>query len=193
MAGIALGAASFCVVFWVDVLWLKGIRTVQPVLWVSSIALFAAGLLLCLRHPGVLPLPLPVHALGWVLSIVFGALLVYSLFVEIPLFQTPLHVVSWGTYALCRHPGVLWLAALLAALFLARGSLWLLLAAPVWMSFDVLYAMLQEKLFFVPLFGPKYQAYQHKVPMFIPTFRSVRECARTIFRRAESGTDENEG
>ena len=33
-------------------------------------------------------------ALGWALSIVFGALLVYFLFVENPLFQAPSHMVS---------------------------------------------------------------------------------------------------
>ena len=150
MEGIALGAASFCVIFWVDVLSLKGMRAVQPIVWISSTALFAAGLVLCLEHPGSLSLPVPVRALGWALTIAFGLLLIYSLFVEIPLFQAPSKVVSRGTYALCRHPGVLWFSAMLAALFLARGSTWLLLAAPVWISLDVLYAVLPGETFLRP-------------------------------------------
>lgn len=190
MEGIALGAASFCVIFWVDVLSLKGMRAVQPIVWISSTALFATGLVLCLEHPGSLSLPVPVRALGWALTIAFGLLLIYSLFVEIPLFQAPSKVVSRGTYALCRHPGVLWFSAMLAALFLARGSTWLLLAAPVWISLDVLYAALQERLFFVRLFGAGYRSYQREVPMFLPTSRSARECARTIFR-GESGGEMN--
>ncbi len=189
MIGIALGATSFLVVFWVDAASLKGMGHLKPILWLASIALFASGLLLSLNDPDRLPIPAPLVVVGWVLSILFAMLTVYSLFVEIPFLSAyvrkgrPSKVVSRGTYALCRHPGVLWLSGFLLALVLAHGSLWLLLAVPVWIGLDILYVVLQERLFFVRMFGAEYLAYQRSVPMLLPTARSVRECARTIFRR----------
>ena len=95
----------------------------------------------------------------------------------------PSRLVTEGTYALCRHPGVLWLAGLLAGVFLASGSLWMLAALPLWVGLDVLYVVLQEKLYFVRIFGAEYRDYQREVPMLVPTSRSIRECARTIFVR----------
>jgi protein-S-isoprenylcysteine O-methyltransferase Ste14 len=100
----------------------------------------------------------------------------------------PSRLVTSGTYALCRHPGVLWLALLLVGVFMSSGSPWVLAALPVWVGLDVLYVILQEKLFFIRMFGADYREYQRAVPMLIPTWRSVRECARTLFRRARQGS-----
>jgi protein-S-isoprenylcysteine O-methyltransferase Ste14 len=188
MVGVALGAAAFFLIFWVDALSLKDIRRVQPVLWILSVLLFAAGLVLCADPAGSSPVVWPLRALGWFFCAAFGLLLVYSLFIEIPLFQPAHGLVSRGTYALCRHPGVLWLAGFLAALLLARGSRWLLVAAPVWIALDVLLAFLQERLFFIRMFGNGYRAYQRTVPMFIPTAYSLLACTQTIFRREEQDT-----
>jgi protein-S-isoprenylcysteine O-methyltransferase Ste14 len=189
MVGIALGAASFFVLFWVDAVSLKGIRRVKPVLWLASTTLFITGVVLSLRDPARIGFPPALSLIGWVLGGVFFLLLIYSLFIEIPFLSAcvqegqPAGVVSRGTYSLCRHPGVIWLAGLLAALVLATGSLMLLVALPVWIALDVLYVVLQERLFFPRMFGPDYAAYQAAVPLLVPTPRSIRECARTIFRQ----------
>jgi protein-S-isoprenylcysteine O-methyltransferase Ste14 len=189
MTGIGLGAAAFIVLFWVDLVSLKGMSFVKPVLWLASGGLFVAGCDDTIRHSPVLPMPLPLAVIGGVLVGAFSLLLVYSLFAEIPFVSAyvqkgaPARLVTWGTYALCRHPGVLWLAGLLVGLFLLRGSLWMLAAIPVWIGLDILYVALQEKLFFVKMFGPEYVNYQRNVPMLLPTPRSFRECARTVFRK----------
>lgn len=188
MTGIGLGAAAFIVLFWVDLVSLKGMRLVKPVLWLASGVLFCAGLVSTVRNSPRVSLPAPLAGFGWALVGIFSLLLFYSLFVEIPFISayvqkgTPSRLVTRGTYALCRHPGVLWLAGLLAGVFLARGSLWMLLALPVWVGLDVLYVALQERLFFMPMFGAEYVEYQRTVPMLLPRGRSVSECARTIFR-----------
>jgi len=188
MTGIGLGAAAFLVLFWVDFVSLKGMSFVKPVLWLASVVLFVAGLTDTVRNSPRVPLPAPLPVLGWILVGIFSLFLVYSLFVEIPFVSayvqkgTPSRLVTRGTYALCRHPGVLWLAGLLAGVFLASGSRWMLLALPVWVGLDVLYVILQEKLFFIPMFGPEYVEYQRAVPMLVPRGRSISECARTLFR-----------
>jgi len=189
MLGIALGAASFFVVFWVDVVSLNNMRHVKPFLWIAASALFAAGLVLAARDPAPIPFPAGVAAAGWALGGMFFLLLVYSLFIEIPFVSayvregSPSALVSRGTYALCRHPGVLWLAGLLVALFLATGSRLLLIAIPLWVGLDALWVALQEKLYFVRMFGAEYESYRRAVPMLVPTPRSIRECVHTVFRR----------
>ena len=77
---------------------------------------------------------------------------------------------------------MLWLAGLLIGLFLSGGSLLLLAAFPLWVGLDIVYVLLQEKLFFPAMFAPDYERYQESVPMLIPTARSLRACAATIFR-----------
>jgi protein-S-isoprenylcysteine O-methyltransferase Ste14 len=186
-----LGAASFLVVFWVDVAAVKRMSFVKPVLWLASVVLFVWGLVICMGDPSVVALPIPVRTAGAVGAVLFSLLLVYSLFVEIPFAaayvraRKPPAVVATGTYALCRHPGVLWLTGLLAALFFARGSRLLVLAAPIWIGLDTLYVVVQDRLFFPRMFGADYAAYQREVPMLLPNARSARRCAQTIFRRVK--------
>jgi protein-S-isoprenylcysteine O-methyltransferase Ste14 len=188
MTGIVLGAAAFFVLFWVDLVSLNEISVVKPLLWLASSALFVLALIFTNRDAPRVLLPQPLPLVGWALVGVFGLLLVYSLFIEIPFASayvqngTPSRLVTRGTYALCRHPGVLWLAGLLAGVFLTRGSFWQLMALPVWVGLDVLYVVLQERLYFVKMFGSEYSDYQRTVPMLVPNGRSVGECARTIFR-----------
>jgi protein-S-isoprenylcysteine O-methyltransferase Ste14 len=189
MLGIALGAASFFVVFWVDAVSLCKVRHVKPVLWTAASVLFAAGLVLACRDPLPFVVPVGLRAAGWTIGGVFFLLLVYSVFVEIPLTGTharkgaPAAVVTRGTYALCRHPGVLWLAGFLGGMLLGTGSRPLLIAIPLWIGLDAVYVVLQEKLFFGRMFGAEYASYQRSVPMLFPTSQSIHECARTMFRR----------
>ncbi len=189
MLGIALGAASFFVVFWVDAVSLHDVRHLKPLLWIVSSGLFVAGLVMAARDASPMPLPHGLRAAGWALGALFFLLLVYSLFVEIPLLAagasrgSPPTVVARGTYALCRHPGVLWLVGFLAGMLLATGSRALVVAIPLWVGLDALYVILQEKLFFPRLFGAAYADYQRAVPMLFPTPRSIRECARTLLPR----------
>jgi protein-S-isoprenylcysteine O-methyltransferase Ste14 len=192
MTGVVLGALAFFVVVWVDAVSLKSLRFLKPVLWLAGIALFAAGVVLAARQPPRVELPLLVSAAGWAVAGFFSLLLFYSLFLEIPFVSAyvrrgrPARPVTSGTYALCRHPGVLWLAGAVAGLFVATRGLWLLVGLPVWVALDVLYAFLQERLFFARMFGTEYENYRRAVPMLLPTSRSIHECARTIFRRGAS-------
>lgn len=189
MWGIAIGATSFFVFFWIDAVALRRIEWVKPVIVLTTAVLFAWGLVLTLHDPSQIDIPRPLHALGWIFLVLFSAAMVYSLFIEIP-FTTayfrkghPTLVISLGTYALCRHPGVLWFAGLMISIFLVSGSHRVLLAAPLWAGLNLLFSVLQERYFLVPMLGADYEAYRERVPMFIPTMSSARECARTLVRR----------
>jgi protein-S-isoprenylcysteine O-methyltransferase Ste14 len=192
MRGIVFGAASFFVVFWVDVAARKRIPFLKPLLWLVGAVLFVWGVADCLADPARVALPSAARVVGAVFGVLSALLLFYSLFIEIPFIAAyvrqgqPGAVVARGTYALCRHPGVLWFAGLLVSLFLADGSLRLLLAIPIWVGLDAAYVVAQDRVFFPLMFGAEYKAYQREVPMLVPTRRSIRRCARTIFRRDDA-------
>jgi protein-S-isoprenylcysteine O-methyltransferase Ste14 len=80
-------------------------------------------------------------------------------------------LVKTGTYALVRHPGVLWLALFLSAAVLVSRSRLLLVATPVWLFMDVLYVWVQERLFLERMF-PGYEQYE-ETPMLVPTPTSI--------------------
>ncbi|MEE9201566.1 MAG: hypothetical protein V3U31_00030, partial [Dehalococcoidia bacterium] len=118
-------------------------------------------------------------------------LFIYSVFVEIPLAAYLLRgsvprLVNTGTYALCRHPGVLWAAALFVGLILVSRSTKLLVAAPVWLALDVLWVWMQDKFFF-PRLIPGYKEYQGQTPMLWPNRRSLKNSIRTSLVRFRPG------
>jgi len=186
MIGLGLGAISFFIVIWVDVAAIKKINWLKPLLWITSITVFLLAVDSALSDSVRYAAAPTVHIAGWALVALSLVLLCYSLFFEIPFLAAyvrtgqPARVVSRGTYALCRHPGVLWFAGVMAGLLLAHPTRSLLFCAPIWLGLDTLYAYLQERLFFVRMFGTEYVSYQRSVPMLIPTLTSVRECLRTL-------------
>lgn len=193
MVQILLGAVAFALAFAFDwVSWLR-VAYLKPILGLGVVAGFAAALVGTLAAPGRYDWPAWVTVAGWPLVAAGALLLVYSLFVEIPFTKTYAktgvgdELVTTGTYALTRHPGVLWLGLLLAGLVLvSRGQL-MLVAAIVWVLLDALYVWLQEVCLFCKMF-PAYPAYQRTTPMLVPTPQSVLQCLRTWPRRASAPT-----
>ncbi len=140
--------------------------------------------MVCLRTERVL-LPLWASWLGWVLLGASLFLLIYSLFIELPFRKTYVEgegergLVRTGTYALVRHPGVLWYALFLLSLVLVSKSKLLLLASPIWLFMDVLWVTIQEWFFFNKMF-PGYDGYRRETPMIVPNRRSIAACIRTL-------------
>ena len=111
---VVAGVASFLVAYsfdWAAQVKIRGLKqTIAVVVFVlHGYALYAA----CW---GVarFPLPPPILWIGWVLFPVSLILLIYSFFIEIPFNQTYAktgssnQLVTTGSYALVRHPGVIW-------------------------------------------------------------------------------------
>ncbi len=159
-----------------------------------------------------LDLPFGLRILGWLSYLLGIALLVFSLFVEIPLrvraqaraqrirarrgadplaghgaslarakaAATPAPVepkepvlVTSGTYALCRHPGVLWLVFVLVGGVLHADRAGLIWLGLLWLGLDVLYVAVQDRIIFPARFSG-YRAYQRTTPFLIPTRDSLR-------------------
>ncbi len=126
-----------------------------------------------------------IRLISALLFLVFLFLLFYSLFLELPFKKTygakdyNDGLITTGTYALCRHPGVLWFFFMFIFLFFYTGCIFLLIAGLIWTSFDVLYVYLQEKYFFQEMFKG-YKHYKTHTPMLIPNIKSIKECLTTI-------------
>jgi len=88
-------------------------------------------------------------------------------------------LIRTGTYALVRHPGVLWYALLLVSLIFVSKSKLLLVASPIWLAMDIVHVIIQEKFFFGKMFED-YEHYRRETPMLIPSRRSISACLRTI-------------
>lgn len=150
---------------------------------VSVLFLLALGSAIC--HPDKMSMPGWIVALGGTLSGLGMVLLAYSLGIELSFRRTyltaeaPGQLVTTGTYALTRHPGVLWLGLWLLGLALVSRSRVLLLAGPLWLATDIFYVWLQDRYFFPRQF-PDYGRYQSQTPMLWPTRASIKRCLATL-------------
>lgn len=117
------------------------------------------------------------------LAFIFLGLLIYTLFFAIPFSATYVSGGSKlymdGVYALCRHPGVLWLAGFYCCLWLAFDTYELLAAFAAFTVLDVLYVIFQDKWTFIRMF-PDYQCYKGETPFIIPTWTSIKKCIHTL-------------
>lgn len=197
MAYVIIGCSAFALLACFDLVAMKQIPYLKQAIGLAGSLVFAYCLLMVIRQGGTLPIPAWLSYTGLFLLVPSLFLLIYSLFLEIPFHQTYAadgageKLVKTGTYALVRHPGVLWLGLLLSSLVLISRSRLLFIATPVWLLMDVLYVWLQDKLFFGRMF-PGYKPYREETPMLIPTRRSILRCWRSLAER-RSSESESEG
>ena len=116
--------------------------------------------------------------LGLTMMLVFGALLVYSLYLEIPIRASYLesgngNLITTGTYSLSRHPGVFWYIFFGLGFILASANTWALVAAPLWIAMNIGLAWFQDRYYF-PIMFSGYEEYKTTTPFLIPTTSSFR-------------------
>lgn len=188
MRYIFIGIIAFIFFFLFDIYTLKNEGIKKIIFGFIGLGLFIYSTVMITVTSVKVDIPLPFRIVGLVLCLGVTFLLIYSLFLELPFVKTytkMVHnneLVQTGTYALCRHPGVLWFGFLFLFFCSTTGAVLLLLAGIVWTSADVIYVYLQEKLLFYKIF-PGYKAYVKTTPMLIPTKASVKECISTLFFR----------
>lgn len=178
---LLLGASCFVLAYISDVLWLKNVRrkwcTLLFFLGNVCLAVATAGLLLFSFQQLILQ-GLTLKSAAVLLLMLFDlGLLFYTLFFALPFSgaygQEEGAVTAHGMYALCRHPGVLWLALFYLLGFFLAQDFWLLLAFFVFGGLDTAYVVWQDRVLF-PKKLAGYKAYQTTVPFLIPTGASLR-------------------
>jgi protein-S-isoprenylcysteine O-methyltransferase Ste14 len=188
MIYIFIGVIGFMILFFFDLVALREIPFLKTAIWIVGYGLIAFSLNMTIRKGDHIPLPDYAKITGIVLATVFAILLIYSLLIEIPFKKTYLDkgagtdLVTTGTYALTRHPGVLWFLFFFIGMFLATGSKILLIATPVWWCMDIIYVVVQDKVYFPKQFGDSYHRYQNEVPILFPTRKSIEMCFKTFFK-----------
>lgn len=186
---VLLGALGFLFGMLFDWVLLLKRQRLKSALWVTCNLLLIGAHIAAVLQPDRIPMPMPVRLFGWILIVPAFPLLLYSLFFEIPLQNTympngagPELLVKEGTYALTRHPGVLWYAFLVVGLILISGSTTMLIAAPVWLLMNILWVWFEDFFVFDRLFLD-YPSYRRTTPMLIPTVKSAKACWRSLVAR----------
>lgn len=171
-----LGAVSFALFLLGDLndaFWQR--RALKPA-FLSGFALLAGSTL-----GSLLSRPLPDLNLGnWLFlggAILFGVLLLWALFFSFPpkdaYIEDPRQrlACTHGMYALCRHPGVLWLGLMYGCL--VPGLSFSPALALLWSGLNIALAFVEDKWIFPRIFS-NYRAYQQDTPFLIPTVGSLR-------------------
>jgi protein-S-isoprenylcysteine O-methyltransferase Ste14 len=183
------------------------VRQMRPgSLTVSLLASAALAIAYRLSLPLGTPLGLPasIAYLGWCLAVLGLLLMIFSIFIEIPWrartvpgsdptgsWPTDAALVTSGTYALCRHPGVLWMILFLFGAVLAVGHSGMLVTALLWIGLDVLLVGVQDRFIF-PVRFSRYRQYQQTTPFLIPTPSAVRRTLHSIRESHVAAPTENQ-
>ena len=186
MVFIALALIGFAIIHLCDPAAIKRVPFAKPVAWLTGLGLLIYSGVMASLSGEKFDLPGWTVGLGWALLAASSALIVFSLFVNIPFRKTYVatgigdRLVTTGFYSLTRHPGVLWTALLVGSLVLVSRSYLVLAAAPVIVTADVLLVAIQDRFFFGRMF-PGYEEYRRDTPMLVPNARSIK--AFTVWLR----------
>lgn len=198
MLATLLGVAGFLLLLWVEPAELAGRRSLERVLLAAGRTTVVGAHLLALALSRYVSVPWGVRLAGAPLAVGGFLLLLQSLIFELPAAPAarapdePRRLVTTGTYALVRHPGVLWFALWLAGLTAVSGARDLWTAAPVWIAVDALYAWIEDRFTFPRMFGAAYEAYRRQVPPFLPTRGSLHRFGKS-FRPFRQGVSSDSG
>lgn len=185
MLYIIIGAIGFVVVHLFDLVALKRIPRLKPVIWCIGSGLLIYSLVMICRYPVKIVLPAWSTWLGWGMLAVSASLLIHSLFISLPFRKTYVDtgvgdkLVKTGLYALVRHPGIMWFPLFMLSLIpISRSSL-LLIAAPTFIALDIVLVVIQDRLIFGRMFHG-YDSYRRETPMLLPNRKSLGAFLRSL-------------
>jgi protein-S-isoprenylcysteine O-methyltransferase Ste14 len=185
MIYVLIGVLGFILSYAFEWLSLKQMPVIKQAVGVLASCLLGYATVIVCASPAKFDLPFIILPLGFCLLLISLPLFIYSLFIEIPFRSTYMEkgvgsrLITTGTYALTRHPGVIWLAFIYISLALLFPSATLFFAIIVWFIMDIILVIVQDKIFFPKMF-PAYHDYQRETPFLIPTRQSISACLKTI-------------
>lgn len=185
MQYILLGCLAIAFMGVFDWAMMQGHTQIRPFSFLFAVVSFSIGLNGVVSTPRESVFSAWLTALGWIGLVLFALLLIYSIFIEIPLKSTYLQsatvqpLVSSGTYALVRHPGLLWFAGFAVSLWVVHPARIALLAGVTWMAANILLIVLEDHYFF-PRTIPGYSQYKENTPFIWPNRASLLRCLSTL-------------
>lgn len=166
----------------------RGKGLLSPLLFIlgvlSLIAAFSSML-----FSGVIDGILRLSVFSVLLFLIFLGLLLYTIFPGLThggntedAQEGKQPLVSVGVYALCRHPGVLWMMGCCGMLFSICPTRDMAILA-FWTSLlDLIYVWWQDVYIF-PYTISHYERYKMTTPFLIPTPGSILKCLNYLFKR----------
>jgi len=182
---VVIGALGFLVAPLFELLSLRCIPWLKQVVGLAAAGLIGYAVVMTAYSTPKLGMPSWVAVPGWIILVSSAILLAYSLFINLPWRKTYIDsgtggtLIKTGSYALVRHPGVLWFAWLMVGITLVSGSKLMLIGGPVWLAADVIYVLVQDRYLFVKMF-PGYEDYRRETPMLIPSKKSIGACLKSF-------------
>jgi protein-S-isoprenylcysteine O-methyltransferase Ste14 len=185
MIPILVGMGCFLLPLAGDLADTRALRALKWSCGLACVALYLWATVTLVVAPWRLLLPMGVRIAAGACAVPFLLLLVQSLVIEIGNppgvgSARPRTLVTAGTYALVRHPGVLWYFFFHLLLGVASGSALLLLATPLWAGLNAAVAAVQDLIVFPKVFGAPYGEYRREVPFLVPSRASFRRCRATV-------------
>jgi len=180
MLFILSGAVGFLLMLGSDLLGIKKYNVAQSLLAFFGTLIIVCSSILILIEGKTYQMDLGLRILFGAIGLIFLFFLVYSVFIEVKKNRRRNNqLVTSGTYALSRHPGVLWLFFyyVFGSLFFANVDI--LIAGIVWSLINVIYVVIQEKVIFTRIFS-NYENYKEETPMLLPTMSSIKKCLVTL-------------
>jgi protein-S-isoprenylcysteine O-methyltransferase Ste14 len=177
---ILLGVAGFGLLLAADFCGIRKYCKRQNLLAFFGTSLIVISSIIILYSGRTFDLAFALRLMFGLLGLVFLAILIYSVLIEVK-SDTPVekNLVTTGTYALSRHPGVLWLFCYYVFGSFFFGNIDILIAGVVWTFVNVIYVIVQENFVFNKIFK-NYQQYKETTPMLLPNFKSIRRCINTL-------------
>lgn len=179
MMYIGFGILGFVLLFVADYCGLRNRCAYKNIAALSGTFLIFISSIVILTLGYNYELGMSYRLIGLVLGVTFLLLTIYSIVIEVSKNNDEKKLITTGTYALSRHPGVIWLF-----LYYFFGSFFfadymILIAGVCFTIVNVLYVYLQEKLIFKHIFD-NYDEYIKTTPMILPTKSSLQKCLKTI-------------
>ncbi len=183
MMYIGIGVAGFILLLLFDVCSLCKKSVIKYFFGLSGFSLIAGSSIFLIQLESYASFSYSVRIIALVIAIISLLLLVYSVFIEVGRktyeYENKNTLITTGTYALSRHPGVLWFLFLylFAAIYFQNHLV--LYAGLIWTVMNILYVAIQERFIFTKLFDD-YSNYILTTPMILPSNSSLGRCITTL-------------
>lgn len=179
MGLIIVGIMGFVLLFGADLCSLHKKSMAGNVLAFFGVLFVFASSINIILNGETYNIPMFVRVLSGIVAVAFLILLIYSVLIEVNKKRSEKEkLLTTGTYALSRHPGVIWFLFYYIFGSVLFANTEILVAGIIWSITNIIYVLLQEKLVFNKLFE-NYDKYRKTTPMLFPTIKSIKRFMTT--------------
>lgn len=180
---LTIGVFGFVLLLMFDLYSLKEKNYLKYVFGISGfLMIFVSSIMIILNHSSFLHIDSSIRIIALVFGLASFALFIYSVFIEVGSktyqVENEYSLVTSGTYALTRHPGVLWMLLLYIFAAIFFQNLLAIYAALIWTLANIIYVSIQERFIFHKIFED-YDKYRETTPMILPNAESIEKFITT--------------